>query len=147
MTAHPGQHIRRFRDRRNLPPVGADRLDQRHKRVKLPGAEHEIKVRQLVQQFVPEPLRHAAERADHQLRFSRLELPHITDFALRLAFGLLADAAGVEEQHIRRLLRIDHHVTGFGQHSGQRFGVALVHLAAVSFDMDFHGIFKVRLSR
>jgi len=144
---HPGQHFGRFGDGDHLLAVGADRFDQWHQRVKLAGAEHEIEMRQLVQEFVAEPLRHAAERADDEVGVARLELLHITDLALGLALGLLADAAGVEEQNVRRLLGVDHGMARLDQHSGQRFGVALVHLAAVGFDMDLHEIFKVRLSR
>ena len=146
MAPHPGQHLRRLPDPRHLAAVGADRLDQRHQRVQLPGAQNKIEVRQLPEKFISEPLGHTSHRADHQIGIPRLELLHVADFADRLAFGLFADAAGVEKQDVRLLFGIHHPVARGDQHSGQRLGVALVHLTAVGFDEDLHES-KVRLSR
>ena len=115
--------------------------------MKLPGAEHEIEVGQLFEQLVAEPLGHAAERTDHQIGTARLEFLHVADLAFGLAFGLFADTAGVEEENIRLLLVFDDRVAGFDQHSGERFGIALIHLASVGFEEYFHGVSSVRLSR
>ena len=147
MVPHSGQNIGRLRNRGDLAALLPNRFDQRHKRVQLPGTKHEIKMRKLVQQFISKTLRHAAERSDNEIGILRLEFFHIADLALRLAFRLLANTAGIEQQDVGFLLDIDHRMTGFDQHSGQRFGVALVHLATVGLDMDLHGKFNVRLSR
>ena len=143
MTAHTGQHRFGFIEACDLPPVGPDRFDQRDQRMQLPGAEHEVEVGQLFQEVVAEPLRHAAHRADDQFGMLCLELFHKADLADRLALGLLTDAACVEEQYVGLFFGVDHRVSRFHQHPGERFGVAFVHLAAVGFDKDFHGFTAV----
>jgi zinc transporter ZupT len=64
--------------------------------------------------------------------------------SLALALSGIADAAGVEKQNIRLFFLVGKRVTGAAQHGAQRFGVALIHLAAVSFDKNLHRSSKIR---
>ncbi|MPM88429.1 hypothetical protein SDC9_135533 [bioreactor metagenome] len=106
--------------------------------VELAGAEHEIEMRQLFQQFVAAVLRHAADGADDQVGVARLVLFHEADLADGFALGLFAHAAGVEDHHLGCGLAGDDFVARCGQHPGQRLGIAHVHLAAVGLDENLH---------
>ena len=79
-------------------------------------------------------LRHAAEHAENlALAGLALELLQAVE---DLLLGLVADAAGVVENQVRRLRRL-HLLIAFGhQRADHLFGVVRIHLAAECFDVE-----------
>ena len=60
------------------------------------------------------------------------------------SFSGIPDAAGVEKQHIRLFFLSGERMSAAAQHRAQSFGIALIHLAAVGFDKNFHRSSKIR---
>ena len=103
--------------------------------VKFLRAQHEVHIRQLIDQLLPPALRHATHEAKHG---AVVALAGLADQRLHLVDGLLlggiAHTAGVEQDHIRsRLLRGQRIALGH-ELCGDRLAVTLVHLASVGFD-------------
>ena len=95
-------------------------------------AYHEIHAR-LLHQLTATALRHAAHESGHQ---RHLAPPHHAHLAQRLLLRLIAHGAGVDQHHIRIQIRPRHGIAALDEHLRHLLGVALVHLAAVGFDMD-----------
>ena len=57
-------------------------------------------------------------------------------FANRFLLRLVADRAGIQENDVGIVFRVHHGVALTAEHCGDGFGVALVHLAPVGFDVD-----------
>ena len=64
------------------------------------------------------------------------ELPHHTHLADGLLLGHVAHTAGVEQNHIGFGFIRDKLISALGEHFRHLIGVALIHLAAVGFDVD-----------
>ena len=98
-------------------------------------ADHEIHVRQPVDQLSPAALRHAAHEAQHRLAVLRAQLRgDVVHFSKRLLLGGIAHAACIQQDNIRPQ-RISRHTVALGhQLCRNSLGVALVHLATVGFD-------------
>ena len=109
------------------------------------GADHEIKMRDFFKQFFAAALRHTAHNAEQQPGMFPFETAQDAELADRLEFRLFAHAAGVQDDQIGRLFRMHDGMAGFGKHRGGGLAVPLVHLAAVSLDVDVH--FTTRLLR
>ena len=125
------------RGRRPPPPsrisvtrsVGAGFVQQLGRPVHVVGAEHDVDVRRPPADRVTVLLGQAA--ADHDLevgagRFERLE---VAERAVELVVGVLADAAGVEHDHVGLVRPLGGLQTVGLEQAGDALGVVLVHLA------------------
>lgn len=104
--------------------------------VKLLRADDEVDIGELVEERGAAVLRHAAEDAEDKvglLLFAGLE---VAGFADGFLLGGVADGAGVEEEDVAVVFVGDDAITAGTQHSRDGFAVALVHLAAVGFDVN-----------
>ena len=100
-------------------------------------AEHEVHVRQTVNEFLSAALRHAAHEPEHDVRAAAARFgDDVHHFVQGFLFREIAHAARVEQNHVRH---------GFGRREGVALGhelrgdglaVALVHLATVGFDVN-----------
>jgi hypothetical protein len=104
--------------------------------VKFLRADDQVDVGQLFEQRSPAVLRHAAEDPEHEVRLLFLALLQVTRLADRLLLGRVAHAAGVEQQDVALVLVRHDAIAPGAQHRRDRLAVALVHLAAVRFDVD-----------
>ena len=97
-----------------------------------------------LQQSWAEALRHAAGDSDDRVGLHvPLQLAQTADDAL---FRVIADRAGVHQDHIRPLGTV-HRRVAFGRElSEHQLGIAHVHLAAVGFDVDGSGHAKTGLT-
>ena len=100
-------------------------------------ANDQVHVGQPVDEFLSPALRHASHKAENLPGpfLSRLadERRHLAE---RLLFGHVAHAAGVEQHHVRDLLRRRKGIAPGHELRGDGFAVALVHLATVGFDVN-----------
>ena len=100
-------------------------------------SDNQIHVRQAVDQFLPPALRHAAHEAEDDVGAMPAgfgdQVFHLTQ---GLLFGQVPDAAGIEQDHIGGGLRRSEGIAFGYKLSGDCFAVALVHLAAISFDIN-----------
>ena len=93
-------------------------------------------------------LRHAARHRDHHLtaglRFLFLQHAQLAQLGIDLVRSPLADVAGVQNDHIRRVRRIGRGVAQRRQQIRHAGGIIDVHLAAIGLDEElFHGFFGV----
>ncbi len=108
-------------------------------------AEHQIHVRQFINQFLAAALRHAAHEADDLVALLAArradDIAHLVD---GLLLGKIAHAAGVEQNHVGLGLGFDERIALGDELGGDGFAVALVHLAAVSFDENTGHVFRLQ---
>src|SRR3989304_9174635 len=83
-----------------------------------PGPRHEIEVREAILGAVALALGEAAAEADLQARVPSLEVLEGPQQAVDLRLGLLPDAAGVEQDEVRRLGPLGEFVPLPGEHAG-----------------------------
>ena len=81
-------------------------------------------------------LGHAADVAEDEMGTLFAELAEHSHFADRLLLGHVAHAAGVQQNHIGVGLCGHHAVAALDEHFRHLLGVALIHLAAVGFNID-----------
>ena len=97
-------------------------------------AEHQIHIRQLVNQLLSAALRHAAHEADNLFTFLAArradDVFHLADGFL---LGEIAHAACVQQHDISVRLGLGERIALGDELRGDGFAVALVHLASVSF--------------
>ena len=114
-----------------------DVVEMIRRTMKFLRADHEIHVRQAINQFLTPALRHATQETEHDVG---PVLPDVAGDILHLVDGLLlrvvAHAARVEQHDIRDVLRGRERVALGDELRGDSFAVALVHLATVSFDIN-----------
>jgi hypothetical protein len=120
-----------------VPAPGDDFVETIRRAMKLLRAEHQIHVRQPVNQFLSPALRHATHEAEHHLGAVAADFRgEVLHFPEGLLFREVTHTARVEQNHVR---------PGFGRHEGVTLGhklrgdglaVALVHLATVGFDVN-----------
>ena len=103
-------------------------------------ADHQIDVRQFLEQRVAARLRHAAKKTEDNFRPALRDLPEHSHFAERLLIRHVAHAASVQEHDVRFCFTRDRFVAALDQRMRDLLGVALVHLTAVGLDEKFrHG--------
>ena len=101
------------------------------------GADDEIHVGQFIDQLSAPALGHATEETENDAGPIAADIGgDVLHFADGLLFRHVAHGAGVEQNDIRPRLGRGEGVAFGGQLSGDGLGVALVHLAAVGFDID-----------
>ncbi len=101
------------------------------------GADHQVHVGQAVDQFLSPALRHAAHETEHHVGPAAAEFRcQGLHLAKSLFFGRIAHAASVEQDDVGGGLRRRQGVALGDELSGDLFGVALIHLATVRFDID-----------
>ncbi len=100
-------------------------------------AEHQVYVGQPVNQFASAALRHATQESE---QLSRPLLARLAGqrghFSERLLLGHVAHRAGVEQDYIRDVFGPRQRIALGHELRGDRFAVALVHLATVSFNVN-----------
>ena len=108
-------------------------------------AEHQVHVRQFINQFLAAALRHATHEADDLVALLAArradDVAHLVD---GLLLGEIAHAAGVEQHHVGHGLGFDQRIALGDELRGDGFAVALVHLATVSFDENTGHDFKLQ---
>ena len=98
------------------------------------GAHDEAHMLRPVQQLRPQSLRHTAGDTDHTSLLHRsLEFTQPPDHPL---LRVITNGAGVEQDHIRIVRRIDRAVAFCRQFAEHELGVAHVHLTTVGLDVD-----------
>ena len=98
------------------------------------GAEHDVDVARLLADEIAILLGEAAADHDLQVRARVLERLEVTERAVELVVGVLADAAGVEHHDIGVVDRVGRrHAVGLEQ-PGDALGVVLVHLTPEGAD-------------
>ena len=103
-------------------------------------ADDEVDVPQVARQLRAAALRHAAEQAENHLRLVLAEPAEHPHFAERLLLRHVAHRAGIEQHHIGLRLARRPFVATRQEVAQHLLGVALIHLAAISFDVDLrHG--------
>ena len=98
------------------------------------GSDHEVHLRHALEQRGTEPLRHAADHAEHVTgALVALQLPQPTEDTL---LRVIPHSARIDEHHVRidRIVRA--YVALAPQNSQHQLGVGDVHLAAVGLDID-----------
>jgi len=110
------------------------------------GTDDEIDLRNALEQLGPEPLRHAADHAQHVTgTLVALELAHAPEHPL---LGVVAHRAGVHQQDVGLRGVVGTDVPLAAEHAEDELGVGDVHLAAVRFDVDaWHAQLTVMSSR
>ena len=109
-------------------------LEQMRQRAICVGPDHERHPRVRFEQLRPEPLRHAAGHAEDRVLFHEAaQLAKPADNAL---FGVVADRARVHEDDVRAFRPVDTLVANGRELSEHQLGIAHVHLAAVSLDVN-----------
>ena len=100
-------------------------------------ADDEIDVREAVDEFLSTRLGHAAHKAEDDIRPVAPDFSgDIFHFSERLLLRQIPDTARIEEDHVGRRFSRCERVTLGHELGGNRFAVALVHLATVGFDID-----------
>ena len=123
--------IERGRDRA-LPLPRA--IDERRQRAVAVRADDDADVLGPVEKLRTEPLRHAARDSDDGPRLhAALELTEAAEHAL---LGVLANGAGVHQDHVRAIRDVHRLITVRCERAEHQLGIAHVHLAAVGFDVD-----------
>ncbi len=130
-------HVSRVAVKSRLHRSGAggfDLLDQIRQLVNVVRAEYQIEMGHALEQVLPFLLRHAAADADdHAVAIVFKFLP-TAQRAVNFLLGLVAHAASVEQNQIRRIDAVGLHVVAAAHDLGDPFGIVQVHLAAVGLD-------------
>ena len=109
-------------------------MEQVDRPVHVVGAEHHVDVGGSRLDLVAILLGQAPRHHDLQPGSGVLERLEVTQGAVELVVGVLPDAAGVEDDHIRVVgVGGRHHAVGFEQ-AGDALGVVFVHLAPEGAD-------------
>ena len=96
--------------------------------------DHKRHARVALEESRTEPLRHASRHAEDGVSLHEApQLPEPADDAL---FGVLANGARVDENHVRPFRCMKHFIANGRQLAEDELGVADVHLATVGFDVD-----------
>ncbi len=104
--------------------------EQRRRRGEVVGAKDHVDPRRALQDGAPILLGHAAADGDLKSGPFLLQCLQLTEGAVELEVGVLADGAGVKDDDVGvRVVRRGNESVGH-QEPGQTFGVVLVHLAA-----------------
>ena len=97
-------------------------------------ADHQVHLRNPLQQPRAQPLRHAAHHPQHTARsLETLQLAHARQYLL---LRMVADGTRVHQHHVGLGGIVGAHEALAPQHAEHQLGVRDVHLAAVSLDVD-----------
>ena len=102
--------------------------------VKFLRADNQVDVGQLVEERRAAVLRHAAEDAEDETRVALPLRRDVSGLADGLLLGGIADAAGVEQEHVALGLVCHHAIAAGTQQCRDGLAVALVHLTTIRFD-------------
>ncbi len=120
--------------RRSGSDSAARIIDERRERAIAVGPDDDADVRCALEEHRAQALRHASGNAHHRRRLHvPLELPEPPDHAL---LGVIANRAGVDENHVGAVGTVDGIVARCRELPEHQLGVAHVHLAAVSLDVN-----------
>ena len=116
-------------------------VDQLRQLGKLAGATHDVHMRGAAQDQLLIFLGHAAEDAEDRVGMAALVMAKPAEGGVDFVLGVLADAAGVEEDHVGVGGFVRQLVALAAQGADHQFAVEHVHLAADRFDIEFflHG--------
>ncbi len=102
--------------------------------VKFLCADDKVEVGKAFEQFGSAILGHAAHNADDKIGLFLFACGDVPGLANGLLFGLLAHAAGVQQDHVGVHLLLDDAVPLPAEHGGDGLRIAFVHLAAVGLN-------------
>src|SRR5262249_40858505 len=105
----------------------------------LSGTANDVHVRRSVEDVLLIFLRHAAEDADDLVGVALLVSAEPAESAVDFLLGVLADAAGVEEDDVGLSRLVGQDVALPAQRTDDQLAVEDVHLTADSFDVEFPG--------
>ncbi len=98
------------------------------------SAQYQINIRQPIEQFSATALRHAAHKPEHCVWPGAAGFgDDVLHFPQRLLLGQIPHAARVQKYDVRRRFTGSERIASCDQLRRDRFAVALVHLASVSF--------------
>ena len=100
-------------------------------------ADDDIQIRQGFEKLLAARLRHAAHEAVNDVFPVAALVDQVAHLAERLLLRLIPNGASVDEHGVGLVFVSGDRVAAFGEHFSDLFGVALVHLAAVGFDVNF----------
>ncbi len=109
------------------------------------SSDNDIQMRDAVEKLLPARLRHAAHEAINDMRALPPLLAENAHFPKRLLLRLIPYGAGVDQDRVRIEFGRRERVAAFGEHARHLLGVALIHLAAVGFEIN-SGHFPRRLT-
>ncbi len=105
--------------------------------MKLLRANHQVHVRQPVNQLLPAGLGHAAHEAKHHVGPAPAGFGnHVFHLPQCFLFGRIPHAAGVEQNHVGGGLGRSEGVALRDELGGDGFAVPLIHLASVGLDIN-----------
>jgi hypothetical protein len=127
-----------FPDITNFVPLSRENLIQvLSSSMKLLRPDHQIDIRQPVEQRLPAALRHATHKPEHHVGPMtpdlRGETVHLADCLLLCR---ISHAAGIEQHHVSRPLGRRQRITFGDKLRRHGFRIALVHLTTVGFNED-----------
>ena len=115
--------------------------------MKFLGSDDQIQVRYFVQKGRSAALRHATQKTvyDRAIAGECAQHPH---FSQGLLLGQVADAARIQQDNVRLVLFERNGVAALDEHLSHLFGIALVHLASVSLEVNpGHGLGESELKK
>src|SRR5262249_36921686 len=112
-------------------------LDELPELPELPGAAHDVHVRGAAEDLLLVLLGHAAQNADDLRRVPLLVGAQTAERAVDLLLGVLADRAGVEEDHVGVAGVVNQLIPLAAQAPHHQLAVEHVHLAADRLDVEF----------
>ena len=102
--------------------------------MKLLRANNEIDMRQILEERSAAHLCHAAKKTKNNVWPLVGDAAEHSHFAERLLIGHVANAAGIQQHHVRFLLAVGAFVAAGDERMRDLFRVAFIHLAAVGFN-------------
>ncbi len=121
------------------PCPGGNPLEQLGHLRELARADDQVDVRRALEDQLLVLLGHAAQHADDLVRVLLLDVLQPAQGAVDLVLGMLADAAGVEEDRVGAAGAVDQLVARLAQTGHHQLAVEHVHLAADGFDVQTFG--------
>ncbi len=103
----------------------------------LVGADHHIDHGLGRQQILAQAFGHATENADHEFRVFLFEVGDMVQPVVNALLGVIANGAGVEQNHVRLLDPVGGIVSVVVQNGQNDLRIGNVHLAAVGLHIDF----------
>src|SRR5690606_615338 len=105
----------------------------------------QVYLRELLEEPLPLLLRDATRHSNHHVRPGALQHSEATDFAAQLVLGFVANAAGIEQDHLGSIEVFDLPVSRALQHLRHAVGIVLVHLATEANNREVLHEFELRI--
>ena len=99
------------------------------------GSHDQIDMGRIFEEGVATGLSHAAEVAQNEVGFFAAELAKKSHLADRLLLRHIANAAGVEQDHVGIGFHFGQTISTFGEHGRNLLRVSLVHLATIGLNI------------